>query len=369
MPFGGNVTYLSVDQGRERVEHRCEYSHCDHRGATQTQPWYRNALLLISLLLVILLAASFFAPVLTRFRHALFDYLRIIWWALALGFLLGGVIDHYVPKAYISKFLARPQKRTIFYSAACGLLASACSHGVLALAMELHKKGASGPAVISFLLASPWANLPVTVLLIGFFGWQGLLIILAALFVSVVTGLVFQVLDEKGWIEHNRFSDSVDSNFSIRHDMARRFRHYRLTLKSVANDVKGIANGAYELAQMILFWILLGIVLASLASAFVPENAFQRFLGPTLFGLLMTMFIATVLEVCSEGTAPLAFELYRQTGAFGNTFAFLIGGLVTDYTEIGLLWANLGKKTALWMIAVTVPQVLVIGYAFNHFLM
>jgi len=35
----------------------------------------------------------------------------------------------------------------------------------------------------------------------------------------------------------------------------------------------------------------------------------------------VTLIVATIMEVCSEGTAPLAFELYRQTGAFGNAFA------------------------------------------------
>ena len=47
---------------------------------------------------------------------------------------------------------------------------SACSHGILAISMQLYKKGASIPSVITFLLASPWANFPVTILLFGFFG-------------------------------------------------------------------------------------------------------------------------------------------------------------------------------------------------------
>jgi uncharacterized membrane protein YraQ (UPF0718 family) len=47
---------------------------------------------------------------------------------------------------------------------------SVCNHGILAIAMQLHKKGASTPAVIAFLLASPWANFPLTLMLIGFFG-------------------------------------------------------------------------------------------------------------------------------------------------------------------------------------------------------
>ena len=40
---------------------------------------------------------------------------------------------------------------------------TACGYGILALFIQIHRNEASTPAVISFLLASPWANL----LLIG----------------------------------------------------------------------------------------------------------------------------------------------------------------------------------------------------------
>ena len=33
-------------------------------------------------------------------------------------------------------------------------------------------------------------------------------------------------------------------------------------------------------------------------------------------------------------------------GALGNSFAFLMGGVVTDYTELGALWSNIGRRTA-----------------------
>ena len=55
---------------------------------------------------------------------------------------------------------------------------------------------------------------------------------------------------------------------------------------------------------------------------------------------------ATVLEVCSEGTSPIAFEIFNKTAALGNPFIFLMAGVATDYTEIGLLWTNIGRRTA-----------------------
>lgn len=341
---------------------------CCHGESPNHRPWWLRPLPLFYFGVVSLLVLSYVVPSLHPFRHAFFEYVRLIWWAILLGFVLGGVVDHYVPREYVSKALAQPRKRTVFYSVGLGLMMSACSHGVLALAMELHKKGASGPAVVSFLLASPWANLPVTLLLIGFFGWHGWFIIVAALLIALSTGLIFQFLDRKGLIERNRHSVSVDRDFSIRKDIVQRFKSYQLSGQQVTSDIKGVGRGASELIGMVMHWLVIGLLLASAVSAFVPETFMGRFMGPTLFGLFVTLLAATALEVCSEGTAPVAFELYRQTGAFGNSFVFLMGGVVTDYTEIGLLWSNLGRRTALWMIAVSVPQVLVAGWLLNIFL-
>jgi uncharacterized membrane protein YraQ (UPF0718 family) len=140
---------------------------------------------------------------------------------------------------------------------------------------------------------------------------------------------------------------------------------YHFTFKGFLQDLRGICRGMWELSHMVLWWILMGFILASLASAYIPPHIFQKFLGPTLIGLLITLAFAAILEVCSEGTAPLSFEIYRQTGAFGNSFVFLMAGVATDYTEVGLVWMNLGKKTALWMIVICVPQILLLGWLFN----
>ncbi len=107
---------------------------------------------------------------------------------------------------------------------------------------------------------------------------------------------------------------------------------------------------------MVLWWILIGTFLASLARSYVPHSFFANYMGAGLLGLVVTLGVATVIEICSEGTAPLAFEIFKQTGAFGNAFVFLMAGVVTDYTEIGLIWANIGRRAALWLPLITVPQ-------------
>ncbi|MFA5005601.1 MAG: permease [Candidatus Omnitrophota bacterium] len=330
--------------------------------------FWANKLFLITALAVFTLVLSFFFVPLESFRRVFLSYLRSIWWAVALGLFLGGLIDYYVPREYISKVLSKRSPKTIFTAVFLGFLMSACSHGILALSIQLHKKGASNPAVVSFLLASPWANFAVTMMLLSLFGLKGLLIIAAAILVAVNTGFIFLFLERKGLIEKNKNIVSVPEDYSILNDLRYRRENYKFNKASISAAFKGVASGILGLSEMVLWWIILGVFIASLAGAFIPVHFFHKFMGPTFAGLAVTLVLATVIEVCSEGSSPLAFEIYRQTGALGNGFVFLMAGVVTDYTEIGLLFSNVGRRVALWMPLASVPQVILLGYLFNRFI-
>ncbi len=328
-------------------------------------PFYKNKTLITSAVLGFFVLLSYLIPILEPFRESLFAYIKTIWWAILLGLLLGGIIEYYIPREYISHILAKPGKRTIFYSVILGFFASACSHGILALSIELHKKGASNSSVVAFLLASPWSNITLTIMLVGFFGIKAFYIIISAFLIAIITGFVFQVLERKNIIETNKNIIQTEDDFSILEDIKKRIRSYRFSLGTFKSDLKGIYAGMLSLGNMVLWWVLIGMGLASLAGAYISPEFFRNYMGSTLIGLFVTLGVATVIEVCSEGSAPMAFEIFRQTGALGNSFVFLMAGVVTDYTEIGLLWHNVGKRTAIWLPVVTVPQVIVLGWLAN----
>ncbi|MBI4353546.1 MAG: permease [Candidatus Omnitrophica bacterium] len=334
-------------------------------GKSRPRRLLTNKFFLTSLVLLGLVGLSYKLPALLAFRTSLLSYLRSIWWAVLLGFFLGGIIERFVPREYVSLILARKRKRTIFSAVVLGFLMSSCSHGILALSIQLYKKGASIPVVVAFLLASPWANMPITILLLSFFGLKALYILLGAMLTAFFTGIVFQFLERRGWVETNPHTLEIERGYSIREDFLRRAAGYRLTWNQLGKDCREIVKGALGLADMVLWWILLGAGLASLAAAFIPHEWFQRYMGPTALGLLVTLALATVMEVCSEGTAPFAFEIFKQTGAFGNAFVFLMAGVVTDFTEIGLIGFNVGWRTAVWIPLVAVPQVILLGIAAN----
>lgn len=322
---------------------------------------------ILSAVLILLWGLSFQIEALQSFAMHLQMYVFQVWWAIALGFLIAGAIDYYIPREYMTKLFATGQKRSIPVAVLTGFIMSACSHGILAIGMQLYKKGASTSSVIAFLLASPWANLPFTLLMFGFFGVpKTIFIISAAIVIAFVTGFIYLFLEKNGLIEANVQSEFQDKNFSIKKDLAKRFNEYQWNFSQLKQDIIGVVKGAQSLSKMILWWLLLGIGLAGVIGAYIPENIFHTYFGPDIPGLLVTLAGATVIEVCSEGSIPIAFEVYRNTGAIGNALVFLMAGVATDYTEIGLIWQNIGKKAAIYLPIITVPQIILWGLLANH---
>ena len=46
---------------------------------------------------------------------------------------------------------------------------------------------------------------------------------------------------------------------------------------------------------------------------------------------------------------------------------FMMAGVAADHTEFGLLWSNIGRRTAIWLPVITVPEIVLYGWALNQF--
>ncbi len=329
--------------------------------------WKKKLFVLTLIYFAVFYFGNFVGSVLPLSR-ALWMYVGVIAFPVSLGLLIGGLIDWLVPPEYISQVLAQKRKRTVPYAVVSGFFMSACCHGILAIAIQLYKKGASTSSVVAFLLASPWANLPLTMIMFGFFGVKALFLIFGAVVIALISGYIFMFLEGRKLVDINPNTVEVENSFSVFKDVAQRLSKVKVGLLPAAAGARAVWKGSLALSDMVLWWIMLGALLSSLTAAYVPAHFVHQYMGPTVMGLLATLLLATVIEICSEGSAPLAFEIYRQTGALGNSFVFLMAGVATDYTEIGLLWANIGWRTALWLPAVAVPQTIILGLIANRFL-
>jgi uncharacterized membrane protein YraQ (UPF0718 family) len=113
---------------------------------------------------------------------------------------------------------------------------------------------------------------------------------------------------------------------------------------------------------MVIRWLLFCVLIASAIRGFVSLEDFQTYFGPSLIGLA-----ATIIEVCSEGSTPIAADLLTRANAPGNSFAFLMTGIATDYTEVMVIKDSMKSwKTALFLPLLTVQQVVVVAIILNN---
>ena len=300
---------------------------------------------------------------LAHYCRGVFELFNKMWWGLGLGVLAVGSLG-WVPREWVASILGKPGTfngivRAIF----AGLFLDLCNHGILLVAMKLYERGASYGQTLAFLIASPWNSLSLTLVLIALIGIKWTLgFILLSVVVAVVTGLLVEKMVRLGRLPANNNSIELPDDFKLWPEIKAAFKRSRIDHVLLAKMVKA---GLSE-SQMIVRWIFFGTVLAAAIRAFVPIDVFGDWFGPTWIGVILTLVAATVIEVCSEGSSPIAADLVTRANAPGNGFAFLMAGAATDYTEImALKETTRSWKMALVLPMLTLPQVVVIAWLVN----
>lgn len=301
---------------------------------------------------------------LNSFNESIYNIMNQMWWGLVAGIAFVAIIG-LVPKQVMGQLLGTSKGiKGIFRAAIAGIVLDLCSHGILLVAMKLYKKGVSLPQVIAFLVASPWNSLSLTFILWAMVGLKWTItFILLSFVIAILSGIIYKVLISKKILPENPNSIELDDNFSIKEAFKIEYEGKKIDLHFV---IKTIRDTFVE-SQMILRWVFIGLIIASAMRTFVPTETFSVYFGATILGLIFTMVVATILEICSEGSVPIAADILNRALAPGNAFAFLMVGVATDYTEIMALKETTGSwKASLFLPLVTVPQVVILSYILNN---
>jgi uncharacterized membrane protein YraQ (UPF0718 family) len=299
------------------------------------------------------------------FAHGVVELFNKMWWGLTLGVVFVGLLAR-VPRDLVMSVLGhRDGFFSLLRATLAGVLLDLCSHGILAVGMKLYERGASVGQVMAFLLASPWNSFSLTLILFGLIGvsWT-LLFILLSLIVGLISGAVFDALVRRGTLPDNPYRENLNTDAKF----GELWVEFRAGWQFSARGTFALLGDGLSGARIVIRWGLFGILLASAIRATVPPEQFAQWFGASVSGLWLTLLAATVIEVCSEGTTPVAADLMNRAAAPGNGFTFLMAGVSTDYTEI----MSIRDTTASWKIAlflplVTLPQILLIGFVLNGF--
>ena len=296
--------------------------------------------------------------------HSVFRLMNQMWLGLALGIIALGLLAK-VPKEIVQGAMGKGGTFSgILRACFAGLFLDLCNHGILMVAAKLYERGVSYGQVLAFLIASPWNSLSLTLILFSLIGikWT-LLFIAGSAIVAILSGLLASSLINYTSLPENPNTVKLDREFSLKAELTRSWSTAAFNRQFFSSL---FINGLRE-SKVIIRWLLVGTLLAACLTTFVPPEAFSKYLGPTLLGLVITLIGSTIIEVCSEGSVPIAAELLNEAKAPGNSFTFLMAGAATDYTEIMVLKETTGRwKLAFLLPLLALPQVIVLGLLFNQ---
>lgn len=300
---------------------------------------------------------------LETYTHSVHEFVNVTWWGVLLGIFFLALLSR-IPREFVMAALGTKKGAGgITRAMIAGVLLDLCSHGILMVGTKIYERGASIGQVMAFLIASPWNSISLTFILIAMIGLKYTMAFLVlSVVVAFISGLIFDALVKRKVLPENPNTFDMPEGFQFFPEAKRQLKNVKWSPSLISEMVRG---GMMD-SRMVVRWLLFGIVMASVLRIFFTPESFEQYFGPTALGLMATVFFATILEVCSEGSSPIAADLVTRGGAPGNAFAFLMAGVSTDYTEVMVLKDTTKSwKIALFLPLVTLPQILFLGYLLN----
>lgn len=284
---------------------------------------------------------------------------------LLLGFFITGLLHVFVPKAFYRNYLSGSNFRSVFFSALLGVPLPLCSCGVIPTAMSLRKEGASRGAAVSFLIATPQTGVDSILATGALLGWP------FAIFrplVAFITGLFAGELVNKLVPDNSEISAdsacSVDSaaggavkNASCSSDSERAKRKQTW----LARFVEALRYGFVDMMRDIGKWLAMGLVLAAIITAAIPNGFFEQFSDRPFWGALVVLALSVPMYVCATGSIPIAAALIAKGFSPGAAFVLLMAGPATNMAAILIVGKVLGRRTLIIYMSTIILGALLAG--------
>jgi uncharacterized membrane protein YraQ (UPF0718 family) len=114
-------------------------------------------------------------------------------------------------------------------------------------------------------------------------------------------------------------------------------------------------------------WLLLGLLVAGLMKAFVPEDFLSKHLGkPGFLSTVKAALLGAPLPLCSCGVIPAAIGLRRSGASKASTTAFLISTPETGVDSISISYALLGPFMAVIRPIAAITSAITAGVLVGH---
>ena len=254
---------------------------------------------------------------------------------LLLGFLLAGLMHEFLPSTLYTNHLGKNNFRSVFLAALFGVPLPLCSCGVIPTAMGLRREGASKGATVSFLIATPQTGVDSIIATYSLMGLPFAIIRPIAAFLTAILG---GTLTNK--IEALSTLPLWGSASKLHHQEE----------KNKALPKRGSWEGAFryafvEMMEDIGKWLVIGLIIAGIITAAVPDSWFVAFQDNTLYSILFVLLFSIPMYLCATGSIPIALALMMKGLTPGAALVLLMAGPASNVASILIINKVLGRKT------------------------
>jgi uncharacterized membrane protein YraQ (UPF0718 family) len=253
---------------------------------------------------------------------------------LLFGFFVAGILSVLVSQSLVEKHLGKRGLGSLLKASILGVPLPLCSCGVIPVSVSLYKHGASKGSTIAFLLSTPQTGIDsifVTYSLLGpiLAVYRPIIAFLTGLF----GGTIVEVCERSDQSENHTTEKCTDECCAE---------------GSKTNKLlKGLKYGFITLPRDIGKAMLIGLIVAAVITAIVPEDFFaEKLLGTGIFAMIIMMFLGIPVYVCATASVPIAAALISKGLTPGAALVFLITGPATNAAGFVTIAKVLGWRTA-----------------------
>ncbi|MDM8548707.1 SO_0444 family Cu/Zn efflux transporter [Desulfobacterales bacterium HSG2] len=265
---------------------------------------------------------------------------------ILFGILVGGLLKIFLSPAMVASHLGKRRFASVFKAAIFGIPIPLCSCGVLPAAASLKKQGANNGAVTAFLISTPESgvdSIAITYALLDPIMTAARPI--SAFLTAVAAGLTENLLHAPSEKDQPTpdLSCAVDGCCDgIDCPPEEHAQHHSFTEKLRA----GLHFAFTELWGDLAGWFFVGLILAGVITALVPEDIMVSFLGGGILSMIIMLAAGIPLYICATASTPIAAALILKGVSPGAALVFLLVGPATNVTSLTVLLGILGKRAA-----------------------
>lgn len=264
---------------------------------------------------------------------------------LLFGFFVAGVMAMFVSRKMVERHLGGPGVTPLLKASIFGVPLPLCSCGVIPVAMSLRKHGAGRGATIAFLLSTPQTGVDSIVVTYSLLGPVFAVFRPIAAFVTgLVGGMLVNVFDAEAGGRGPEAAGQQNAPAAGTQNSA-------ATPTIQQKFIEGMKHGFIQMPRNIGKALLLGLAIAAVIAAFVPDDFFAQHLGKGLPAMLVMMAIGIPIYVCASASVPVAAALMGAGLSPGAALVFLMTGPATNAAGLTTIWNTLGRRTAILYLA------------------